>query len=383
MTEPMTDLADRLADALSARATAVLPDPRAYERVVARRRRRRVTRWAPVGAAALATAGVVALAMILPGGDHTPAPPAVGPSEPGGAPAQFIAVVDGKAAIYDSAKPDGQSSFTPTGYRTTAVAALGDDLHYWSASAAANGCRSLLQATDHSGVTFTAHDLKGGDGVAGEVDALAVTDDAARLAYTLRTGPQCDRYELHVRDLRTGADRAWKFPASTSSTSLRESLSWSPDGRHLAYLTGCCEPRELDTTAPGSDVLAPKWHEGQVRDPRRAGVECEVQAAAYRGTTGDLVAYVRCGGGEYTADYAFAGTYDPATGKIGTVLFDNAPFFVQRLAFDRSGEHALLGAGNGTSVEGEPDPLVLWRWDMGGDPRTVDAVEDPVFGVDW
>jgi hypothetical protein len=379
MTEPMTDLADRLADALSARATAVLPDPRAYERVVARRSRRRVTRWAPVGAAALATAGVVALAAILPGGGHTPAPPAVGP---GGAPAHFIAVVDGMAAIYDAAKPDGHSSFTPKGYRTTAVAAQGDDRHFWSAAAAADGCRSLLQEADHSGVTFTARDLKGGDRVAGGVDALAVTDDGARLAYTLRTGPQCDRYELHVRDLGTGADRAWKFPASEELPSLRESLSWAPDGRHLAYLTGCCEPRVLDTTAPGSNVLAPVWHE-EVHDPRKPGMQCEVQAAAYRGTTGDLVAYLRCGDEAGTADYAFVGTYDPSTGKIGTVLFDNAPFFLERLAFDRSGDHALLGAGSGSSVEGEPDPLVLWRWDNGGDPRRVDSVTDPVFGVDW
>ena len=377
MTEPMTDLADRLADAPSARATTVLPDPRAYERVVARRRRRRVTRWSTVGAAGLATAGVVAVAAILPGNRPTTAPPV---TVPGGAPAHFVAVVDGKAGIFDAAEPDGFSSFNPTGYRTTAVTGQGDDFHFWSASAAADGCRSLMQEVDHSGVTFTAHDLKGGDEVPGEVAALAVTDDGTKLAYTLHTGRDCGTPELHVRDLRTGADRAWRFPASEVVPSLRDSLSWAPDGRHLAYLT-CCDVRVLDTAMPGGDLQDPK-RALVLSDPRKpaaAGSQCTAEAASYRGKSGELVVYVHCfPDRESPEDTAFVATYDPATRRIGSILFD-APLHVLRLAFDRGGDHLLFEQD---ADRGE-NQVVLWRWDGGGAPRVVDTGKDVPFGVDW
>jgi hypothetical protein len=159
----------------------------------------------------------------------------------------------------------------------------------------------------------------------------------------------CATTELHVRDLRTGADRAWRFPAGATDASLRPSLSWAPDARRLVYLTGCCDVRVLDTTAPGDDLLAPPARVDAIRGLHPEGPTCEARAAAFRGATGQLVVGVHCVG-DAQVDVV---PYDPETGRLGKVLF-TVPGDATRLAFDRSGDHAFA----------ETSPAsVLLRWD--------------------
>jgi hypothetical protein len=387
MTEPTTDLTARLADALTARATTVLPDPRAYERVVARRNRRRVLRWSGVAGTAVATAAVVTLVALLVSHAPVSLPPA-GRVAP--APTYAIALLDGGGLVVETATFAGLNGANPQGLDVTAVAAQGDSYHFWAAAAKPEGCHSELFGVTH---TYTPGEDRTdlfnppGGKVRGEVDAMAATSDGARLAYLLRTGPSCDTPELHVRDLHTGADRTWGFGADAQDPSLGTSLSWAPDGRHVAYTTGGREVRVLDTTAPGDDLLAPAWVDAPFTDPRPGGhAPCDVEAVAYRGLTGDLAAYVRCYG-DPPQESGFVATYDPATGRPGTVLFD-VSVNVARLAFDRSGDHAYVespGSRGSADLNGRAGPhVVMQRWDRGGALRPVDTGQHRVaYGISW
>ncbi|GAA2366812.1 hypothetical protein GCM10010404_21680 [Nonomuraea africana] len=80
--------------------------------------------------------------------------------------------------------------------------------------------------------------------------ALALSPDATRLAHAapvLGGGAK-----VTVVELATGARRDW----TTRAFSMVLGLAWAPDGQRLALVAGGREVSVLDTTLPGSDLLA-------------------------------------------------------------------------------------------------------------------------------
>jgi hypothetical protein len=315
----------------------------------------------------VATAAVVAAVALVPSPKPEVLPPATSP-----VPAHFMAVSDGMAAVYGTGKPsDGYQGFNPKDDTVTAVTALGDDFHFWSAAVPATGCRSRFTALEHEGPNTTANDLKGGSEVAGKVSAVAVTRDGTRLAYVMTTGTACGSIELHVRNLRTGADRTWR---QSTPEYVDGTPAWAPDGRHLAFLVAGSYPRVLDTTAPGvsyaeDSVALDPTPDKRLRDD--AQHRCRFGAVAYRGT--DLVAVWTCDDGDRTSPDDVAVVLDQTTGRVTGTLFRLPPGpLVTHLAFDRSGEHALVDRGE-----------LLQRWDRGHDVYGVDTGRYPVTVAVW
>jgi hypothetical protein len=94
--------------------------------------------------------------------------------------------------------------------------------------------------------------------------AIAISPDASKLAMAVEQAPpRNDRNpEIRVFTLATGAERTWVWPGRATITNnggTGQSLSWTADGRTLAFqewVGGGIEIRLLDTTAPGNDLRA-------------------------------------------------------------------------------------------------------------------------------
>jgi Tol biopolymer transport system component len=61
--------------------------------------------------------------------------------------------------------------------------------------------------------------------------AIAISPDGSKLAFVLPTRPTRDQVFAHIIDLKTGAEKT--FPVKGYRDGV--TLSWSPDGRHIAY----------------------------------------------------------------------------------------------------------------------------------------------------
>src|SRR2546429_309037 len=149
-----------------------------------------------------------------------------------------------------------------------------------------------------------------------EVTDLALSPNGTRLAVEVSlTGAPA----LHVFALSSGADRTYHpggIGTSTTVGTTQDSLSWTADGRTLAFIywgaPGGGGVRLLDTAAPGSDLLAnsrlavgqppsatedPYWIQARVapdgqtilgiRDPR--GRAFSQQLVAFSARTGQVV----------------------------------------------------------------------------------------------
>ncbi|GAA4630465.1 hypothetical protein GCM10023196_055930 [Actinoallomurus vinaceus] len=110
--------------------------------------------------------------------------------------------------------------------------------------------------------------------VPGLVRELALSPDGRRLAYTIRNitvvpGAPATVQPIVVGmlDLRTGARREWTLPKAQDASASKKpdaewnwGVSWSADNATLIFtarVTGrTAQVRALDTTAPGSDLLA-------------------------------------------------------------------------------------------------------------------------------
>lgn len=358
----MTDIESRLRDAFAAQGDAVPYDPTAYAAVVRRRRRRRGLRWMRAGAAIAAAAAVPALVLALrpaPGGPDGDA--AVAP-----APTRVIAIVGEQFMLLDAETLRG-TGLAPSGWEPKNVASAGDGRSFWTVSFTkkAGMCESLIQRLEVDGMNVrVADEITLPD----YVTYLALSPDGRRLAYLARTRlPGTTRCanggEIRVRDLRTGAERVWDDgkPVETSPFMLT-SMTWSPDGRHLA-LGG--EYAVLDTTAPGDAVVFTD------QTTIRVGNEmCWTRDRAFRGRTGELVATLVCKteqSGAYVLD---------ADGVNAVRLLFRPPtpeesFF--GVSFDDSGDHAFVSGGP-----------TLMRWDRDRGLYPVDMGRNvQLGGYDW
>lgn len=94
----------------------------------------------------------------------------------------------------------------------------------------------------------------------GQLAGIALSPDSTRLALDLRRS-------IQVITLASGARRAWRWPGSGWVGNFKpygQVLSWTADGRMLAFqqwggkFDNTPHVRVLDTTAPGSSLLASK-----------------------------------------------------------------------------------------------------------------------------
>ncbi len=340
----MTDLEHVLRDALDARAGAVATDPLAYERVVRRRDRRRVSRWTAVGAAAAAAVAVAAFA--VPGRAPEPVPPADPvPVTVAPMPARVAAVQEGSLKLFKGFQFTDFSGTNPAGHATTAVATAGAG-HYFFASLATQPekpCRSHLGRLDVNAdgtrsVFREEAAIPGPADVRGKVVGMAVTRDEARLAYFVRlpreSGTCGADGELHVRDLRTGTERVWRPADDDARLAELTSMSWHPDGRHLALGGGF---DVIDTAAPGDTFVVDRFDRVDV-----GGRLCEVRDKTYHPRSGNLVAWARCvppfqaGNGVY--EYGSDGKALRTLFAVPETFADSRP----QLDFDSTGDHLLI-----------------------------------------
>jgi len=343
----MTD--DLLRETYAAWAGAVRPDPAAYDRVLARRARRRVLRWAAPAAATAAVATTVAVAFAL-------APsraPEVAPLDPLAPPSHFALVAGGVPAVVSS---DGSQSYAGLrGAPLTALAAVGDGETFYAVRFA--DCTSTLLRLAVADGRVAETPVADGT-VRGRVGSLAVTRDGRRLALATRpyfvddgcTGG-VGSHQVSVRDVTGGTVATFDGPDARNAGWL----AFAPDGTRLAYGT---VSDSVDTTVRVADI--PGTGTRAVLSARRL-VDCVVRGIAFRSRDELAVARICREAVEVTP-------VDLATRAQGAPLFtvDLGGLYVLpgvELAFDPSGRHALL-AVNGATGD-------LYRWD-GGAPVELD-----------
>jgi hypothetical protein len=364
----MTQLENDLGEAFESRAGRVPFDTAAYDAILTRRGRRLRRRWTLVPVAATAAvATVVGLASLPRDSRPAPAPP-VGPVA---APSRFMTFVWSDVRVREADGSGDVEVTGPAGYVPTAVAAVGDGRTFYVAWRQGQGCAARIDRVEATGSGVTTSPVAELDG---SVTELAVSRDGERLAYGVRrpaADPNCGAAaigtvpELRVRAVSGGKEQVWPGRTGESKRAqhlMLSHLSFGPDGRHVAFLAhDCCAEsiddgiRVLDTSGDDESFLDPPT----VRLPGTGG--CRTEALAYRGRHDALAVVLRCGG---QRDVVAA---DPATGAVGDRLFELPAnkrgawggFGMPRLAFDPSGDHALL-AENG--IEWQADIL---RWDGG------------------
>jgi len=97
-----------------------------------------------------------------------------------------------------------------------------------------------------------------------EISGFALTPDGTKLAVALRGGDGGPGPQIQVFSLPTGAERVWTWPGGGPITNNAggngEVLSWSADGRTLAFQQWVAgnyiHLRLLDTTTPGGSLQA-------------------------------------------------------------------------------------------------------------------------------
>jgi hypothetical protein len=364
----MTDVETRLRDALDARAAAVTYDADAYAAILRRRGRRRFGRLAvPVGAVA-ATAAVVGLVAV-----STRTPTTLGPA--GGGPARVATIRDGRAVVLDGADLDGPPvAELPASFGVPAdVAAADGGRTFYVAAGPERQCESDIVRLDPQGrVTPVLH-------VRAAVTSIAVSPDGGRLAYGVvspRSGQACGQgatYDLRVRNLRTGTEKVWR--GRLGLLPVRD-LSWSPDGRYVAFHSVFNASR-VDTRGAGG--RRPEPFAERFPSPYGPG-HCYAHAVAYR-PTGDLVALVGCsndGSGDPRTTRGVV--VDPVTGRLGEVLFrlpdETGPLW---LTFDPARGFAYLGVRDFEHPDTGTGDARLYVWEPGERPVRVSGappVED-------
>lgn len=154
------------------------------------------------------------------------------------------------------------------------------------------------------------------DTASGRVEVLGngfmpSTDRAgAKLAYVAvgREGDRCGQAALVVRDLATGSEHSFSAPLKTEQGSgqIQPQLTWSPDGRFLAFGQSNGDLVVLDTSSSASTVK-----EASTSFPRPAeGIQRPVWSA-----NGLLVVAI-------SSEGSYLKPFDPRTGAFGEPVAD-------------------------------------------------------------
>lgn len=159
----------------------------------------------------------------------------------------------------------------------------------------------------------------------------AITKDGRRLAYLAP-----DASALVVRDMRTGEERKWtptpEVDLPDRTTLLDYAMSWSPDGRHLAF--ALIQPDEvflLDTRGSGTTLAAAK----RIGPPGEAGAEAWAQPVFQ--PSGKLAVLKTCC--DESLDYPLL-IVDPATGDV-TRTERSIDHEVTRFDYSQAGSHLI------------------------------------------
>jgi len=324
-----------------------------------------------VAAACALTGGVVVAGT---GGRPEPAGPA---RTLGTAPASFVAVVGGRVAVVSTASGKVVRYLTqapataPPRRRIASAERLGEQGTQAAAALQAatrshhqNGQFFFALSEDRDTVWFSDVDVcrhsgiyrvsyQGGAAVrvdrSANAEALTVSQDGSKLVYR-PLGCHGTSPAFAVLDLRTGKTRTWAY---SQRGEVLGPMTWSPDGRHLAYTeyfgsSGKLRSRAwlLDTTGPGRSLAV-----SQPLPPPDKG--CEIRDLAWQPGTGRLAISEAC----------------PTTHQLvvvnrpgGKVL--SRPLRVDQnfagLDFDPSGRHLLYTTGAPTTPFSARS---AWRWD--------------------
>jgi peptidyl-prolyl cis-trans isomerase B (cyclophilin B) len=239
------------------------------------RRRRRGAALALPAVAAVVAAAVIVPSLLTSGHRGGTSSLAGRTPEPG----SFVAVQDGHAGLYDAR--DG-ALVTELG-QAVAVSAGSDG--YWVGRAI--GCTSTLSFVAADSTTLSSEQQ-----VDGLITDVAVSPDGKTLAYGVDRkaadpdpNARCGGSDLVLLDVATGTERRWSGHDDNGQLS---SLSWSSDGRQLAFQVAyCCdETIEVHVVDPAS---SPEPLSKSVRPTSR---DCLVKLPAYVGET--LVAARQC-----------------------------------------------------------------------------------------
>jgi Tol biopolymer transport system component len=307
------------------------------------RRRGWMRRWRRA-AVAVATAGALTGGVVVAGTDRPPEPAAPAARPIGTAPASFLAQVDGRVAVVSTAsgKVVRYLTETPAGQGQFFFALSEDRDTVWF---------SEVDVCGHSGIYRVPY--QGGAAVrvdrSANAEALTVSQDGSKLVYRPLGCLDGTHPAFVVLDLRTGKTRRWAY---SQRDEVLGPMTWSPDGRHLAYIefygNGTLRTRAwlLDTTGPGTSLAA-----SRPLPPPDKG--CQVRGLAWQPGTGRLAISEAC----------------PTTHQLvvvnrpgGKVL--SRPLRVDQnfagLNFDPSGRHLLYTTG----APGIPfSARSTWRWD--------------------
>jgi Tol biopolymer transport system component len=313
------------------------PEPEAIRR---RGRRWRWRRAAVAAAAACALTG----GLVVAGTDGLPEP--AGSARPiGTAPTSFLATVGGRVAVVSTASGKVVRYLTqaPAGHGQYFFALSEDRETVWF---------SDVDVCGHSGIYRVSY--QGGAVVrvdrSANAEALTVSQDGSKLVYRpLGCKINSTSSAFAVLDLRTGKKRMWAY---SQRGEVLGPMTWSPDGRHLAYIEffGSGEVRTrawlLDTTGPSRSLAA-----SRPLPPPDKG--CQIRDLAWQPGSGRLAISQAC---PASHQLVFV---DAPGGKVVSRPLQVEQTFAG-LDFDSSGRHLLYTTGDpGTPFSARS----TWRWD--------------------
>jgi Tol biopolymer transport system component len=338
--------------------TARQPDPRAI------RRRSRSRRWRQVAVVAV-TACVLTAGLVV--ADFNDRPRTVEPALPTvTAPTSFLADVGGRLAVVSTASGKVSRYLTKAPAGGFAYALSEDRAAVWFSDGVYD-CRrpSGLYRVPYQG----GKPVKVDGSVSAEV--IAISRDGSKIAYRPYPPPSCSgpSIAMAVLDLRTGKMRTWSY---SSRREAMLSMTWSPDGRHLAYVESFGigpKPRTrawlLDTAGVGKSLAASK----AVPAPDEG---CFVRDLAWQPGSGLLAISESC-----PASYQLVYVKAPGGQPVARPMQRDRSFV--NLDFDASGRHLLFTddpAFSGSSV-------TTWRYDGTKAVEIAKGIGGQQSGVAW
>jgi hypothetical protein len=251
---------------------------------------RRWSAWLVPLAAAASVAIVIVLSLAISGAIHVrPTGPAGGKAGPfAGLPPYYVVLVgkNPSPAVFQRQQAEIRATASgavlsrvapPPPYNTFTAAAAGND-HTFVLAAEKWKVTRKDGGTIYQSTAFRFFLLRLGAGghvkwltplpippepARAEVSGFALTPDGSKFAVALRGGDGGPGPEIQVFSLPAGAERVWTWPGGgpiTNNAGNGEVLSWSADGRTLAFQQWVAgnyiHLRLLDTITPGGSLQA-------------------------------------------------------------------------------------------------------------------------------
>jgi Tol biopolymer transport system component len=259
------------------------------------------------------------------------------------APGSFLAEVGGRLAVLSTSTGKVARYLTraPAGQFSFALSEDGSTVWYSDVDPC-RGASGLYRVPYRGGAAVKV------DGAV-NARAMAISRDGSKLAYRPFSchGPSI---AIGVLDLRTGKKRTWSY---SSRNEVLGSMTWSPDGRHLAFIefygTGELRTRAwlLDTESPGETIAVSQ----QLPAPDPG---CQVRDFAWQPGSGLLAISESC-----PAAHQLVYVDGPGGRPVARPL--RADQSIGGLDFDPSGQNLLYITGDPQTVL--PSDRSTWRYD--------------------